>query len=132
MSRKLDSLMRRRLRKFLPIVLIALMVQILAPIAACWAAAIAASDPLHAAAICHDDGASSSDQTDQTGHPAADDRCCSVCSVVHTGAPVDSPQATVATPFRQPECVVWLDRAPDLFGSPGGSHAQARAPPSIS
>ena len=38
--------MRRRLRKFLPIVLIAVMVQILAPVAACWAASIAASDPL--------------------------------------------------------------------------------------
>ena len=50
--------MRRRLRKFLPIVLIAVMVQILAPIAACWAASIAASDPLHAAVICHDNSAS--------------------------------------------------------------------------
>jgi hypothetical protein len=28
--------------------------------------------------------------------------------------------------------VVWLDRAPDLFGSRAGAHAQARAPPSIS
>jgi len=48
--------MRRRLRNFLPIVLMALAVQIFAPIGACWAASIAASDPLHAAAICHDDG----------------------------------------------------------------------------
>ena len=48
--------MRRRLRKFLPIVLVALVVQILAPIAACWAASIATSDPLLGAAICHDDG----------------------------------------------------------------------------
>jgi hypothetical protein len=27
--------------------------------------------------------------------------------------------------------VVWLDRAPDLFGSRTGSHAQARAPPQL-
>ena len=39
--------MRRRLRNFIPIVLMALAVQILAPIGACWAASIAASDPLH-------------------------------------------------------------------------------------
>ena len=49
--------MRRRLRKFFPIVLIALTVQIFAPIGACWAASIAASDPLHAAIICHGDTA---------------------------------------------------------------------------
>ena len=43
--------MRRRLKNFLPIVLIALAVQIVAPIAACWAAGIAASDPLIVAAF---------------------------------------------------------------------------------
>jgi hypothetical protein len=121
--------MRRRLRRFLPIVLIAVMVQILAPIAACWAASIAASDPLHAAAICHDDGASNSGQTDQTGQPRTHDGCCSVCSVARTGALADAPQTAVATPYRDPARVVWLDRAPDLFGSRAGSHAQARAPP---
>jgi len=118
--------MRRRLRKFLPIVLIAVMVRILAPIAACWAAGIAVSDPLYAAAICHDDGASNSGQT---GQPRAHDGCCSVCSAAHTGAPVDAPQAAVATLYRDSARVAWLDRAPDLFGSRAGSHAQARAPP---
>jgi hypothetical protein len=124
--------MRRRLRKFFPIVLIALTVQIFAPIGACWAASIAASDPLHAAVICHGNVASTSGQADQTGQSRAHDGCCSVCSVAHTGAPVDTPQTTVTTPYRQTERVVWLDRAPDLFGSRTGSHAQARAPPSIS
>jgi hypothetical protein len=123
--------MRRRLRRFLPIVLIALMVQIFAPIGACWAANIAASDPLHAAVICHDDAASTPGHADQTGHAGAHDGCCSVCSVVHTGAPVDTPRATVTTPYRQLERVVWLDRAPELFGSRTGSHAQARAPPQL-
>ena len=61
--------MRRRLRNFLPIVLIALMVQILAPIAACWAASIAASDPLHAAIICQD--AASTDGPDRPGRSAS-------------------------------------------------------------
>jgi hypothetical protein len=126
--------MRRRLRKFLPIVLIALTVQILAPIAACWAASIAASDPLHAAVICHDGAAAQgqpNNPQNQTGQPPAHDGCCSACSVVHAGAPVDPPQTAVATPYRDSARVVWLDLAPEPFGSRTGSHAQARAPPQL-
>jgi hypothetical protein len=124
--------MRRRLGNFLPIVLIAVLVQIFAPIGATWAASIAASDPLHAAVICHGNAASVPNPSDQTGQSRAHDGCCSVCSVVHTGAPVDAPQATVATPWRHAARVAWLDIAPDLFSSRAGSHAQARAPPSFS
>jgi hypothetical protein len=124
--------MRRRLGKLLPIVLIAVLVQIFAPIGATWAASIAASDPLHAAVICHGNAASAPSQSDQSGQPRAHDGCCSVCSVVHTGAPVDTPQAAVATPYRQATRMVWLDATPDLFSSRAGSHAQARAPPSFS
>jgi Protein of unknown function (DUF2946) len=123
--------MRRRLRKFLPIVLMALTVQIFAPIAACWAASFAASDPLHVAVICHDSAASTSGQTDQSGQPRAHDGCCSICSVAHSAAPVGTPQLAVATPYSQPVAVVWLDRTPDLLGSRTGSQAQARAPPAL-
>jgi Protein of unknown function (DUF2946) len=123
--------MRRRLRKFLPIVLIALAVQIFAPIAACWAASTAASDPLRAATICHDNAASTSGQTDQTGQPGAHDGCCSFCSVAHGAAPLSSPETVVATPYRCSAQVAWLERAPDLFSSRAGSHAQARAPPQL-
>jgi hypothetical protein len=126
--------MRRRLRNFLPVVLIALAVQILAPIGACWAASIAASDPLQAAAICHD-GAATQDQgnnqTDQTGQPRAHDGCCSVCSAADAGGLVETPQTAVSVPYLQPERVLWLDCTPDLFGSRTGSHAQARAPPPL-
>jgi hypothetical protein len=121
--------MRRRLWKFLPIFLIALAVQIFAPIGACWAASIAGSDPLHGAAICHDDAASASGQADQTGQPRARDGCCSICKVVHTGAPIGTPVATSTMPYRHAERMVWLDRAPNLFGSRTGSQTQARAPP---
>ena len=65
--------MRRRLRKFLPIVLFALAVQVFAPIAACWAGTLVASDPLHGPAICHDNGAANSSQSDQSGQPRAQD-----------------------------------------------------------
>jgi hypothetical protein len=123
--------MRRRLGKLLPIVLIAVLVQIFAPIGATWAASIAASDPLHAAAICHGNAASVPNPSDQSGQPRAHD-CCSICNVVHTGGPVATPQAAVATPWRHAARVAWLDAAPDLFSSRAGSHAQARAPPSFS
>ena len=124
--------MRRRLRKFLPIVLMALTVQILAPIGACWAASIAAADPLQVAVICHGDAASAPGQTDdQTGQPRAHDGACSLCCVVHAGASIDTPQTAFIALYRLPERVVWLDRTPDLFGARTGSHAQARAPPQM-
>lgn len=123
--------MRRRLGKLLPIVLIAVLVQVFAPIGATWAASIAASDPLHGAVICHGNAASPSGQTDQSGQHRAHEGCCSVCSVVHTAAAVDPPKAFTA-PWRHAERVVWLETAPDLFSSRAGSHAQARAPPSFS
>jgi hypothetical protein len=124
--------MRRRLRKFLPIVLIALAVQILAPIAACWAASATASDPLLAAAICHSGAASTPGQPDQGGDHRAHDGSCALCCVTHAGAPLDTPQTAFTTPLLQPERVVWLDHAPDLSGSRPGAHPQARAPPSVS
>jgi Protein of unknown function (DUF2946) len=129
-SKKVGSLMRRRLRKFLPIVLIALVVQIFAPIGATWAASTAASDPLHAAAICSGDAASTTGQTDQGQH-RAHDGSCSMCCLAHVGTPLDTPQVAVTTPLRQPERVVWRERTPDLFSSRTGSHAQARAPPQL-
>jgi hypothetical protein len=124
--------MRRRVGKFLPIVLIALMVQIFAPIGATWAASITASDPLHAAMICSGDMASTTGQSDQTGQHRAHEGCCSVCSVAHSGGLVDTPQAFVATSYRSFLRVIWRDAAPELSGARTGSHAQARAPPSIS
>ena len=124
--------MRRRLRKFLPIVLIALTVQIFAPIAACWAASIAASDPLGAAAICSGGAGSAAGDTGQTGDHRAHDGACSICFVAHASASADTPQTAVLTPYREPARVAWLERAPDRFGYRTAFHAQARAPPSIS
>lgn len=128
--------MRRRLRNFLPIVMIALMVQILAPIAACWAASMAASDPLFAASICRDGAgsaaASSSNQTDQSGgHHAHDGGCCLSCGS-HAPAALDAPHTAFATPYQHTLRVLWHDAALTLPGSRTGFHAQARAPPSIS
>ena len=125
--------MRRRLKNFLPIVLFALAVQIFAPIGACWAASIAASDPLARAVICHGNAAPGSTQSDQTGPHQAHNGCCSVCSVLHTGAPVDTPQTALAFTFgRHSEGVIWHEFSLDPTGSGPGSPAQARAPPHFS
>ena len=123
--------MRRRLKNFLPIVLIALAVQIVAPIAACWAASIAASDPLSAAVICHGKGgAAAASQDDQTG---AQRGCCALCGVLHTGVPVDPPQTAILFTFeRQVTSVVWHELALDPAASRAGSPEQARAPPALS
>jgi Protein of unknown function (DUF2946) len=124
------SQMRRRLARFLPIVLIALMVQILAPIGVCWAAAFAVSDPLLAAEICHSDPTSISGQTDQGGEHRAHDGACSICCAAQASASFDTPQAVaVATPYQDVARVVWRDHAPDLSRFRASSNAQARAPP---
>ncbi|MGB8400699.1 DUF2946 family protein [Bradyrhizobium sp.] len=122
--------MRRRLQNFLPVVMVALLVQIVAPIGVTWAASIAASDPLRAAPICSGGAASSTGQADRNVQHRAHDGCCPVCSVLHTGAPLDVPRIAEIIGFDlQPGRVVWRDFTQDLSRSRTGSHAQARAPP---
>jgi len=127
--------MRRRLLKYFPIVVIALMVQIFAPIGACWAASIAASDPLAAANICRD-GAVATGQADnstnQSGnHHTHDCGCCLSCGS-HAPALIDPPQAAVATPVRHALRVFWHPTVELSDRSRASSHAQARAPPKFS
>jgi hypothetical protein len=127
--------MRRRLLKYLPIVVIALMVQILAPIAACRAASIAAADPLAAAFICHD-GAAATGQSDpsddQSGsHQAHDCGSCLSCAT-HAQALLDPPQVAIATPIRHALRVFWHPAVQTADRSDAWSPAQARGPPRIS
>jgi len=122
--------MRRPLEKFFPIVLIALMVQILAPIGACWAAAIAASDPLPRAEICHTDLGQGSGTSDQSGQPPAHEGACAICCAAQASPAPETPQATMfAAPYRAAALVVWHQQAEGLAVSRIGSNAQARAPP---
>jgi hypothetical protein len=121
--------MRRQLQRFLPIVLIALAVQILAPIAASWAAAVASSDPLQTAEICHSlpDG---SGQTDPRSDPHAHDGACLICCAVQASAAVDTPQhAAFAIPYRLTTRVVWHIVGRDVSPARNRSTTQARAPP---
>jgi hypothetical protein len=122
--------MRRRFQKYLPIVMIALMVQIFAPIGACWAAAIAASDPLATAEICHDSGAAAGQTGDQTGDHREHGNTCAICCLVSAGASIDTPTlAAVSHPYRATARVIWHHQTADVTAFRSGSNAQARAPP---
>jgi hypothetical protein len=121
--------MRRRLQKFFPVVLIALAMQILAPIAASWVTAFALSDPLGTSEICHA-GGSPSGQTDQdqgTDH----DSGCAICCVLQATGSLDTPRpVTLArTTYRNVVSVLTgyeavLPRAVRI-----GSNSLARGPP---
>ena len=130
MKRGVASQMRRRLHRFFPIILIALLAQILAPIGACWAAAFAASDPLRAIEICHSDPASAPGAADQGGQNGAQDGACAICCVAQANASFDAPQAiAVATLYRDAALIVWHDATADISRFSAGSNTRARAPP---
>jgi hypothetical protein len=120
--------MRARLQTYLPIFLIALLVQVLAPIGACWAAAVAASDPLGIAEICHNGGA---DQpTDQGGQQSERGNGCSICCLASASASIDAPiPVAFVAPYRELAPVAWQEQTPDLSAFCVGASARARAPP---
>jgi hypothetical protein len=122
----------RRFKGYFPIFMIALMVQILAPIGASWAFASAVSDPLAFAEICQ--GHSTSTTGDEGGqHQIHDGSCVLCCSFNANAVPAGTPEpASLVAPYRSVSGVVWRDDAPQLADSCIGSNAKARAPPSIS
>jgi hypothetical protein len=120
--------MRARLQRFLPIVLLALAMQVLAPIAACWAASAALADPLQTAAICHDAGPGLGDRS---GAPAEHGGTCSICALAQASASLDAPRAIFATPLRFAAPVVWHATTVPVVVPHGGSNAKARAPPHL-
>ncbi|WP_354161510.1 MULTISPECIES: DUF2946 family protein [unclassified Bradyrhizobium] len=119
--------MRRRLQEFFPIVLLALVMQILAPVADCWATAIAVADPLQSPSICHSDATTGSDDQDR-GH-YAHDALCAIC-VSHAGTAVDAPRpVTLFELARQFRPILWTDAKLIHGPSRAGSNTHARAPP---
>ncbi|GLR84988.1 DUF2946 family protein [Bradyrhizobium iriomotense] len=124
--------MRARLQKYLPLVLIALAMQVLAPIAACWAAGVVVADPLQNAVICHANGGSGAGIDDRTSPPGSHAGACSLCCLAQASASLDAPQTVFATPVRPSECVAWRDAADRVAEPHRGSNTQARAPPQFS
>lgn len=104
------------------------MVQILAPVAACWAAVVAASDPLRVTEICHDSASGGADHSgDQNGQHAGG---CPICCLASSHASLDTSRPVAfSAPFREPARFAWHEQAVGLLAFRVGSNAQARAPP---
>ncbi len=120
--------LRSSMERLLPIALLALLLQVLAPVGASWMAAAAMADPLGRAEICHTDA----------GSPAPDhgrdrDACkldCLLCCVLHAGGTLDVPRAAAAAaPRRQTMSVAWREADLGLVLRKSGSVAWARGPP---
>jgi hypothetical protein len=130
----LGKIMRRRLEAFFPIVLVAILVQLLAPIAAFRAVADATNDPLYMASICTE-MASMASSSDGQGTPAGTQQshqCCAFCGAGHGGAvAIDPPQLVFVTLQRQYQLISWLEAADRMPIIRGSSNAQARAPPQL-
>jgi hypothetical protein len=125
--------MRRRLEIFIPIVLLAVLVQLFAPIAAFRSFAFAANDPLYMATICSDMSSSADVQTapPETQHHHGD--CCAFCAGGHGGAvAVDPPPLIFVRLQREYQRVSWLEAVDSMPTIRVGSNSQARAPPSFS
>jgi hypothetical protein len=123
---------RRRLQPWLPIALLALLMQIAAPIGASWLAAAALADPLRGTEICHSDP----DAAPAPANPTGDHACgidCLICCVLHAGGALDAPRSpALVIPHLAIGRITWLGAALILARAQAGSNAQARAPPHLS
>lgn len=119
--------------RLLPIALLALIIQVLAPVAASTIAAAAAStlDPFDGAAICHAevDAAPSNRETDRT----ACGLDCVMCCVLHAAVALDLPPVAANTaPLRGWARIAWIGRELTLIHLPSRSQTQPRGPPVLS
>jgi hypothetical protein len=125
--------MRRRLEAFIPIVVLAVLVQLMAPIAAFRVVAYATTDPLYLASLCSGMTSASETPSDpaRTQHQHGD--CCAFCVGSHGGAvAVDPPPPIFVSLQRSFQQISWLEAAEAMPVFRVGSNSQARAPPSIS
>jgi hypothetical protein len=126
--------MRRRLEVCIPIVVLAVLVQLFAPIAAFRAFADAASDPLYMSSICSEMSTSADDShTAPAGTQHDHGGCCAFCAAGHVGAiALEPPPLVFVSLQRQYQLVSWLESIEPIPTVRIGSNAQARAPPFIS
>jgi hypothetical protein len=125
--------MRRRLEVFIPIVLLSMLVQLIAPVAAVRVVAYALSDPLYMASICSG-MSSSTDGAQNTASKTHHDKanCCALCSVSFGSVvAVDPPPLLFVILQRLSQLALWLEVAETLPAVGVGSNPQARAPPQL-
>lgn len=121
--------MRRRLGTFIPFVLFAVLVQLMAPIGVSRAVARVLSDPLAMAPICSAMSGASQDPSVPATPSHVD--CCSFCAAGYGGPAIPDVPSAVAGVSGVYRDVVW-----HLFRDVSsrvrtGSNAQARAPPAL-
>jgi hypothetical protein len=124
--------MRRRLEVFIPIVVLAVLVQLMAPIAAFRVVAYATTDPLYLASLCSGMTSASENPGDpaKTQHQHGD--CCAFCVGSHGGAvAVDLPPPIFFSLQRSYQQVSWLESTEAIPVFRVGSNSQARAPPPL-
>ena len=125
--------MRRRLELLIPIVMLAILVQLIAPIAAFRVVAYATSDPLYLASICTETASSPTGHAAPANIPHDHGDCCAFCGAGHGGTvAIDSPPLIFVTLQRQYQRISWLEAADLVLAVRIGSNTQARAPPSFS
>lgn len=121
---------RRWMARLLPVALLALIIQVLAPVAASamTAAAIASFDPLNGAVICHAEADVVPSDRDADRTVCGLD--CVMCCVLHAAAALDAPPAPAhAAPLRSMARVDWTARELRLVRLAAWSQAQPRGPP---
>ena len=124
--------MQRRLEAFIPIVVLAVLVQLMAPIAAFRVVAYATTDPLYLASLCSGMTSASETPSDpaRTQHQHGD--CCAFCVGSHGGAvAVDPPPPIFVSLQRSFQQISWLEAAEAMPVFRVGSNSQARAPPPL-
>ena len=119
----------RRILAYFPIIAVALLAQIYAPVGAGFAMARASSDPLFQTAICGQGQAPSDNGAPAPGNPTSHDDCCALCHFVHSGA-APLPQWTeVFVSAGVFHAVEWVTRAAPAACNAHRACPQARAPP---
>lgn len=125
--------MRWGLGRFIPVVMFAVLVQLLAPVGATWALAAAVSDPLAAAPICSGVSDAYADDTSSGSQPVSHSVCCPLCMLAYAGsAALAAPDAPFVALQRSYRNVVWLAVHLAPRSNHDAGYAQARAPPPYS
>lgn len=121
--------MRRRFKAVLPVILLALLVQVFAQ---GWGGlamqAGASASAAHCSAVA--DGAAGEQQT-PPGQHHQDHQCCLFCHIAYAADPA-SPAAAFAVPVPLTRYVAWAADTVIVLTAYAGKHARARAPPSYS
>jgi hypothetical protein len=130
--RGFGEIMRRRLELFIPIVLLSVLVQLFAPIAAFRVVAYAVTDPLYLASICTEPASSPDVQTAPAKKQHNHGDCCAFCAGGHGGSLADDPPSFIFVSLqRLYQRVSWLEAANAIPAARFGSNSQARAPPQL-